>query len=189
MKTLAVSLALAIVLAAGCSKDDEPKGRTMTIDTPQGKVTYTADGSGDAAKGMTIETPQGKVKYTVEGGDKPTGMTIETPEGKATYGGAGAADLAVLEGYVYPGSALVEGSTMSAKQPGIELTHAQYLTSDSHEKVVGHYKQTLTGAKVLTMGPMATVTGKNAAGADYSITITPGEDGRTSVLVQVSKKD
>jgi hypothetical protein len=182
---ISVVLSFTIVMAA-CSKsdDDASGGKSVTYDTPQGKVTV----SGQDGRKMAIDTPDGRVTYEV---DENGGMkTVHTAKDGTvqTTELASKVDLAAFEGLVYPGAVAQSDGFVSAKGAGFDTKSGQFVSADGVDKVTEHYKKALPDASVTSAGGITMVVGKTKAGGQYSIMISPLEDsGKSNILISTQK--
>ena len=166
-------------------------GKSMTFETPEGKVKMNVDGTGGpgATGKITYDTPQGKVTY--EGDGKTMKAAVTDKDGKLqTMEISSKVDMAVFEGLVYPGAAPESDSSLSSFKNNEQSTSTgAFVTSDSPEKILEHYKRALPEATTSSFGAISTVNGKTPKGADFSVMIVKGEGTeKTRLTVSVIRK-
>jgi hypothetical protein len=186
--SLALALVVALGVQAGCSKRDS--GKVMTLEVPDGKLKVQTDESGSGTGKMTIDTADGKA--VVEGDKGGMRVTSTGKDGKPqTSEMTGKVDLAAFEGMVYPGAEPeADGGFASMKSGAVSTVTGTFATADSPEKLVEHYKKLLPDATFMTSGTMTSISGKNAKGANVSISIVgPEGPGKTKVTVAVTHSD
>jgi hypothetical protein len=175
---------IAIVVLACPSCSDEPDDRTaqMTVDTPEGKKTYSVGTGKDGS--MTIDGPDGKVTYTAD--EKGMRTTVTNKDGTTQVTEmSNQVDLATFEGLLHAGATLENGneSVFKMSGPDGETATAQFVTADSPEKVRDQYKKALPGAMSVEAGGMTSISGTRPDGANYSITIGTDEESRKTKIV------
>jgi hypothetical protein len=192
MKLLGTWMIAAIVLAGmlGCGKGGND-GKTMTFDTPEGKVRMNVDQSGGpgAAGKVTYDTPQGKVTY--EGDGKTMKAAVTDKDGKVqNVEISSKVDLAAFEGLVYPGAVPENETSLSSYKTNEQSTvTGSFVTSDSPEKILEHYKKALPEAATSSFGAVSTVSAKTPKGADLSVMIVKGEGTeKTKLTIGVIRK-
>lgn len=160
MKRMAV-LAGALALA-GCGSEN-----TGTVETPEGRVQYTASVDGSDTD-MVINSPEGEVRI-VSGADQK----IDLPAGFT----------------LYPGASVVTSSTVShAEGSGVRVAMT---SAASPLQVVDFYRKQARAAGItdlteITGGGQVTIAGRGEDGTDFSLAATSGE-GATSINLMVAK--
>jgi hypothetical protein len=179
------ALLVGIVAAtmSGCGDDDDAK--TMTLDTPEGKVKVQAVDGQDAGK-VTFEGPEGKV---VQSGANDGMKIVSTDkDGKTFEQTYGKANLKAFEGITYPGAEAVDGAGATIAMGGSTTTTASFTSADSVEKVIEHYKKLFPKATSFTAGPMTNMSLVGADGASFSIVIMAGEGTEKTQLTLTAIK-
>ena len=154
----------AILALSACSGD-----KTTTVKTDDGKeIKITADGSNDSESGT----------ITFEGKDGE--------EGKITFGADAAKQGLPMGMPVYPG-ADVKGAFSGGDAKGMGGM-ATVVSSASAADIVAFYKAEATkrGMKVKSE---STTKSESADGGNLAVTVTPGEDGKTTALIMGGSKN
>lgn len=86
----------------------------------------------------------------------------------------------------YPGSIEEPGSAKIRLEEALQVS-SNRSTTDPRAKVAEFYRQRLSRGYVSSTGETSIVTGKGADGEDYVISVTPGQPGRTTISILVSK--
>ncbi len=164
----------AILALSACSGD-----KTTTVKTDDGKeIKITADGSNDS-ESSTI---------TFEGKDGE--------EGKITFGADAAKQGLPMGMPVYPG-ADVKGAFSGGDAKGMGGM-ATVVSSASAADIVAFYKAEAIkrGMKVKAEsttksdeGEMTMFSAESADGGNLAVTVTPGEDGKTTALIMGGSKN
>jgi hypothetical protein len=163
-----------ILALSACSGD-----KTTTVKTDDGKeIKITADGDNDAESGT----------ITFEGKDGE--------EGKITFGADAAKQGLPMGMPIYPG-ADVKGAFSGGDAKGMGGM-ATVVSSASAADVVAFYKAEAIkrGMKVKTEsttksddGEMTMFSAESADGGNLAVTVTPGDDGKTTALIMGGSKN
>lgn len=182
MRYLTVLAVLALI-AAGCGKSDDAAPKTSEPTQVQQQKGYqetvTYKDKGDSAKGTgDVKTGAAKIDFKGKKGDT---ASVET---RAEI------DPKELGVELYPGATRLHGvgdSTKVQEGTGVNLT-IRLSTPDKPEAVTAFYKKQLKNADVIPSGEFATVTGKNAAGNDVTVSADPTKKkGTTEITIMVNK--
>ncbi|WP_336980442.1 hypothetical protein [Altererythrobacter fulvus] len=144
-------------------------------------------------KSGTVETKDGTAEYTVDTeGDGGT-MTIKTKDGEVNFqSGSNAGDVDLPNGFtVYPAAEVVTNAKMSG-DTGSSVNLIMN-TSASPDQVVAFYRKQAEAAGVeisseMSMDKVRIVGGQSKDGLNFSVHVSPGEDGKTTVSLGLNRE-
>ena len=154
----------ALLLLAACGSSDEG-----TVQTEDGEVSYTVDGSGDVVD-IDVEGADGQ-SVSVQGGDRalddlPAGFTV------------------------YPGGTVTSSTSVNTGDGGGVILVMN--TSDGAEDVIAFYREQAEAAGVridgvATAGNNRIMGGESADGLALTVSAAPGGDGNTIVQLTIGR--